>query len=240
MTKQLLLAGAAAMLAATTASAVSQLPADGTIENYAIIATDMSGLHGGIQGRTGERTFTQKNGREGSFDLMRVDAYLGYDIVRWLTVYGFVGIADAKSDDFFELSEGDSKATYGGGLWAAIVDDDQLDIMETFSRFRLNAGVEYAFTDANELALGELEAFLTFELLNDTFLIHEMYPSSIGLFAGPIFSSVDMDGYEQDDDDCWGVTVGLSLTFSRRVYLNGGIDIFQDDHMVYASAGVRF
>ena len=67
-----------------------------------------------------------------------------------------------------------------------------------------------------------------------------MYPSSIGLFAGPIFSSVDMDGYEQDDGDAWGLTVGLSLTFSRRVYLNGGIDIFSDDHMVYASAGVRF
>jgi len=239
MTKQLLLVGAAAMLAAS-ASAVSQIPADGTIENYAIIATDMSGLHGGIQGRTGERTLMQKNGREGSFDLMRVDAYLGYDIVRWLTIYGFVGIADAKSDDFFELSEGDSKATYGGGLWAALVDDDQLDIMETFSRFRLNAGVEYAYTDANELAFGEWEAFLTFELLNDTFFVHEMYPSSIGLFAGPIFSSVDMDGYEQDDGDAWGLTVGLSLTFSRRVYLNGGIDIFSDDHMVYASAGVRF
>ena len=44
MTKQLLLAGAAAMFA-TAASAVSQIPNDGTIENYAIIATDMSGLH---------------------------------------------------------------------------------------------------------------------------------------------------------------------------------------------------
>ena len=68
MTKQLLLAGAAAMLA-STASAVSQIPADGTIENYAIIATDMSGLHGGVQGRTGERTLSQKNGFEGSIVL---------------------------------------------------------------------------------------------------------------------------------------------------------------------------
>lgn len=237
MTKQLLLAGAAAMLA-TTASAVSQIPADGTIENYAIIATDMSGLHGGVQGRKGERTLTQKNGFEGAFDVMRVDAYLGYDIVRWLTIYGFVGIADVKSDDFF--LEGDTKSTYGGGLWAALVDDDQLDIMSTFSRFRLNTGVEYAYTDSNELAFGEWEAFLTFELLNDTFLIHEMYPSTIGLFAGPVFSSIDMDGYEQDEDDRWGFTVGLSLTFSRRVYLNGGVDIYQDDAVVYASAGVRF
>lgn len=239
MTKQLLFAGAAAMLAAS-ASAVSQLPADGTIENYAIIATDMSGLHGGVQGRTGERTLSRKNSFEGTFDLMRVDAYLGYDIVRWLTVYGFVGIADAKSDDFFELSEGDTKSTYGGGIWAALVDDDQLDIMSTFSRFRLNAGVEYAYTDANELSIGEWEGFLTFELLNDMFLVHEMYPASIGLFAGPLYSALDVDGYEQDDDDRWGLTVGLSLTFSRRVYLNGGIDIFPDDYMVYASAGVRF
>ncbi len=238
MTKQLLLAGAAAMLAAS-ASAVSQIPADGTIENYAIIATDMSGLHGGIQGRTGERTLSRKNGgMEGTFDVMRVDAYLGYDILRWLTVYGFVGVADLQSDDFFY--DGDTTSTYGGGLWAALVDDDQLDIMSTFSRFRLNAGVEYAFTDSNDLSAGAWEGFLTFELLNDTFLIHEMYPASIGLFAGPIYSTVDMEDFEQDDDDRWGLTVGLSLTFSRRVYLNGGVDIFPDDAVVYASAGVRF
>lgn len=238
MTKQLLLAGAAAMLAAS-ASAVSQIPADGTIENYAIIATDMSGLHGGVQGRTGERTFSRKNGgMEGTFDVMRVDAYLGYDILRWLTVYGFVGIADLQSDDFFY--DGDTTSTYGGGLWAALVDDDQLDIMSTFSRFRLNAGVEYAFTDSNDLSMGEWEAFLTFELLNDMFLIHEMYPASIGLFAGPVYSAIDMEDFEQDDDDRWGLTVGLSLTFSRRVYLNGGVDIFPDDAVVYGSAGVRF
>ena len=120
------------------------------------------------------------------------------------------------------------------------MDDDQLDIMSTFSRFRLNAGVEYAYTDANELAFGEWEAFLTFELLNDTFFIHEMYPASIGLFAGPVYSALDMEDFEQDDDDRWGFTVGLSMTFSRRVYLNGGVDIFPDDAVVYASAGVRF
>ena len=238
MTKQLLLAGAAAMLAAS-ASAVSQIPADGTIENYAIIATDMSGLHGGIQGRTGERTLSRKiGGMEGTFDVMRVDAYLGYDILRWLTVYGFVGVADLQSDDFFY--DGDTTSTYGGGLWAALVDDDQLDIMSTFSRFRLNAGVEYAFTDSNDLSMGEWEAFLTFELLNDMFLIHEMYPASIGLFAGPVYSAIDMEDFEQDDDDRWGLTVGLSFTFSRRVYLNGGVDIFPDDAVVYGSAGVRF
>ena len=239
MTKQLLLAGVAAMFAAS-ASAVSQIPDDGTIENHGLIAIDMSGLHGGIQGRTGERTVASKGGFEGELELMRVDAYLGYDVLRWLTIYGFVGVADAKSDDFFEIRDGDTKATYGGGIWAALIDDDQLDIMSTFSRFRLNAGGEYAVTDANDLSIDEWEAFLTFELLNDMFLIHEMYPASIGLFAGPVFSSLNVDGYEQDDDDRWGLTVGLSMTFSRRVYLHGGIDIFQDDHMVYASAGVRF
>ena len=238
MTKQLLLAGAAAVLA-TTASAIPQVPADGTIENYALSAIDMSGLHGGIQARGGERTMARENGGfEGVFDLMRVDAYLGYDVLRWLTVYGFVGVSSVDSDDFF--LDGDTKVAFGGGLWAALIDDDQLDIMSTFSRFRLNFGAEYAYTDSNELAAGETQAFLTFELLNDTFMIHEMYPSSIGLFAGPVFSMLDLDGYEQDGDDRWGITVGLEMTFSRRVYLNGGIDVFSDDNVFYGAAGVRF
>ena len=193
MTKQLLLAGAAAMMTAATASAVSQVPEDGTIVNNAIVALDMSGLHGGIQGRGGERTLSLKHGPEGSFDVMRVDAYLGYDLVRWLTVYGFVGVADVKSDDFF--LDGDTKATFGAGLWAALLDDDQLDIMSTFSRFRVDAGVEYAYTDSNDLGAGGIEAFLTFELLNDMFLVHGMYPTSIGIFAGPVYSVLDLDGY---------------------------------------------
>lgn len=238
MTKQLLLAGAAAMLAATTASAVSQIPADGTIENYALNAYDMSGLHGGIQGRGGERTMSRKNGFEGTFDTYRVDAYLGYDLLRWFTVYGFLGVADMKSDDFF--LDGDTKPAFGAGVWAALLEDDQLDILSTFSRFRLNLGVEYGYTDSNDLSTGGVDAFLTFELLNDMFLIHGMYPSSIGVFAGPVFSSLDVDGFEQEDEDRWGITAGMNMTFSRRVFVNGGVDYFGDDVIVYGAAGVRF
>ena len=239
MTKQLLLAGAAAAFAATTASAISQIPADGTTANYAIVATDMSGLHGGVRGRTGERTMSvEKNGPEGAFDTMRVEAYLGYDLFRWLTVYGFIGVADVSGDDFF--LDSDTTLAGGGGLWAALIDDDQLDIMSTFSRFRVNFGAEYAYTDSNELSTDQVDAFLTFELLNDMFSVHEMFPTSIGLFAGPVFSYLNIDGYEQDTEDRWGLTVGLELTFSRRVYVNGGVDIFVDDAVVYGAAGIRF
>ena len=236
MTKQLLLAGVAAMFAAS-ASAVSQIPDDGTIENYAISAKDMSGLHFGVMGRGGERTV--KEGRfEGALKESRVNAYLGYDLFRWLTVYGFVGISETKSDDF--RFEGDTAASFGGGAWLYLLDDDQLDIMSTFSRFRVNLGAEYAFTDSNELALGQTEAFLTFELLNDTFLVHDMYPSSIGVFAGPVFSYLHGEEIEQDASDAWGFTVGLTLTFSRRTYATVGIDLFSDDNVVYAAAGIRF
>lgn len=238
MTKQLLAAGAAAMLAATTASAVSQMPADGTIENYALNSIDMSGLHAGIRGRTGERTVTSKGGAEGALELMRAEVYLGYDIARWLTIYGFIGVADVSGDDFF--LKGDTTLGGGAGFWAALIDDDQFDIMSTFSRFRVNLGAEYAYTDSNDFGTGQVEAFLTFELLNDMFPVHEMYPSSIGVFAGPVFSSLDLDGFEQDSSDQWGVTVGGSLTFARRVYMNGGVDVYTDDVVVFGAAGIRF
>lgn len=237
MTKQILLAGAAAVLAALPASAITQAPADGTIENYAISATDMSGLHFGLQGRYGKRSVTYQ-GRDGEMTLSRAGAYLAYDGLRWFTVYGFAGVAETKSNDFF--LDGDTAVSFGGGAWAYLIDNDQLDVMSTFSRFRVNIGGEYAFTDSNDLFLGEAEGFLTFELLNDTFFPNDIFPSSIGLFAGPVFSYLHGDDVEQDVEDSWGVTVGLSMTFSRRTYATLGIDVFADNTVAYASAGIRF
>ena len=237
MTKQILLAGAAAMLAALPASAITQAPADGTIANYAITATDMSGLHFGLLGRFGNRT-VEYNGFEGELKLSRGGVYLGYDALRWFTIFGFAGVAETKSDDFG--LDGDTAVTFGGGAWAYLIDNDQLDVMSTFSRFRVNLGGSYAFTDSNELFLGEAEGFLTFELLNDTFFSNDIFPASIGLFAGPVFSYLHGDDVEQDVDDAWGVTVGLTMTFSRRTYASAGMDVFADDNVVYASAGVRF
>lgn len=238
MSKKLLLAGSVcAVFAAAPAFAVAPAPADGTSENYAISAMDMSGLHFGLRGSHGDRT-VEFGKREGELELSRVGAYLGYDLLRWFTVYGFVGIANAESDDFF--LESDTAVSFGGGAWAYLIDNDQLDIMSTFSRFRVNIGGEYAFTDSNELWLGQAQGFLTFELLNDAFLTFDLYPSSIGLFAGPVFSYLHGDDVTQDVDDAWGLTVGLSMTFARRTYVSGGIDVFSDNNVVYASAGVRF
>lgn len=237
MTKQILLAGAAAMLAALPASAITQAPSDGTAANYAISATDMSGLHFGLLARYGERAVTYQ-GHDGEMTLSRAGAYLGYDGLRWFTVYGFAGIAETKANDFF--LDGDTAVTFGGGAWAYLIDDDQLDIMSTFSRFRVNLGGEYAFTDSNELFLGEAEGFLTLELLNDSFFTNDIFPGSIGLFAGPVFSYLHGDELKQDVDDAWGITVGLSMTFSRRTYATGGMDVFSDNTVVYASAGFRF
>ena len=229
---------AATLLAATHASASPAVPDDGRLVNYAIPADVLTDFHGGLQGFLGDRNVKDDLGFQSEMATKRLDAYLGYDVGRWLSIYVLGGVLSVKNDDV-GLEE-DTAFLYGAGLWAALIDDDQLDIMSTFSRFRLNAGVEYAFTDSNDLSMGEWEAFLTFELLNDMFLIHEMYPASIGLFAGPVYSAIDMEDFEQDDDDRWGLTVGLSFTFSRRVYLNGGVDIFPDDAVVYGSAGVRF
>lgn len=213
------------------------LPEDAPVSHYALAAQDLHDFHGGIHG-----SFAKRNVKNGRFDKPeiesdRVNVYLGYDLSRSLTVYALGGVVSVDSDD---IDADESSSVWGLGLWARLIDDDAIDFLPTISRFRLNAGLEYSYNDAADLGWSQIDGFLTFEIVNENLVNAEIFPAAVSVFAGPVFTYIDLDGYDQVSDNNWGLTVGGSLAFGRGVFVNGGVDVFTDDTCGYFTAGVRF
>ena len=229
---------AAALLVAANAHASPAVPDDARLVNYAIPADVLTDFHGGVQGFMGDRNVKDDFGFQSEMKVQRINAYLGYDIGRWLSIYVLGGVQSVKNNDI--RMENDTTFLYGAGLWAALIDDAQLDFLSTISRYRLNFGMEVSHSDPNDLSWTQFDASLTFGIYNDSFLSDAKFPTAIGIFAGPIYSTVDLDGFEQVKDNEWGFTVGGEFRFANGVYVSGGYDIFTDAGMAYFQAGVRF
>ena len=229
---------AAALLVAANAHASPAVPDDARLVNYAIPADVLTDFHGGVQGFMGDRNVKDDFGFQSEMKVQRINAYLGYDIGRWLSIYVLGGVQSVKNNDI--RMENDTTFLYGAGLWAALIDDAQLDFLSTISRYRLNFGMEVSHSDPNDLSWTQFDASLTFGIYNDSFLSDAKFPTAIGIFAGPIYSTVDLDGFEQVKDNEWGFTVGGEFRFANGVYVSGGYDFFTDDSMAYFQAGVRF
>ena len=231
-----LAAMAALSFSAATASATPAMPEDAPIYHYALAADNLHDFHGGIHG-----AFATRNVKDGAFqakiDTSRIDAYLGYDLTRVFTFYLLGGVLSVDGE---KIGADDWSSAWGAGLWARLADDDSLDFLPTISRYRLNLGAEYFYSDAADLAWNEVNGFLTFEIMNENLLNNEFFPGTVSLFFGPVFTYVDLDGYKQVSDNNWGLTIGGSLGFGKATFVNGGIDIFNDDSCGYFTAGVRF
>ena len=221
---------------AFASSAATVLPEDAPIYHYGLAASDLHDFHGGIYG-----SFATRNVKDGAFtteiDANRVNAYLGYDLTRFCTVYVLGGVLSVDGSD---IDADDWSSAWGAGLWARLMDDDSVDFLPTISRYRLNCGVEYAYSDAADLAWSEVNGFLTFEIMNENLLNTDFFPGTVSLFFGPVFTYIDLDGYEQVSDNNWGFTIGGSFGFGSNTFVNGGFDLFNDDHCGYFTAGVRF
>ena len=228
---------AVAALAVPSASAAPEVPNDGRLTNYLVVAEDLSDFSGGVQGFVAERN-VRRHGFDSKMDAFRVNGYLGYDLTRWLTLYGISGIMSAKDNGAGIPSE--TVFAYGGGLWARLIDDDQFDILSTFTRYRLTAGFEVSHADPNDLSWTQMDGFLTFGIVNDLFMTDDIFPTSITVFFGPVYSSVDLDGFHQVPDNKVGFAVGMDMTFAQGVYASIGYDFFNEDNIAHFSAGVRF
>lgn len=221
---------------AVSASASPALPEDAPVSHYGLAAADLHDFHGGIHGSFAKRN-VKANGFESEIKADRVNAYLGYDLTRALTVYVLGGVLDVEDED---EDIDDSSSAWGAGLWARLIDDDAVSFLPTISRYHLNFGVEYSYSDPADLAWSQVDGFLTFEIVNENLLNNEFFPATASIFAGPVFTYVDIDGYDQVSDNNWGITVGGALTFGHGCFVNGGCDIFNDDSCGYFTAGVRF
>ncbi len=237
MNKTTLIACVAVATALTTSTfAVTPASRDTGSINFASIGNDLSGWH--LAMFAGSSTKYMENDRniETEIDFTRFNVILGYDVMRWLTVYGLVGAM--KEETGLYSKENDTQGLFGVGVWADLIESDQLSRLSDVSSYRLTSGAEYSLANFDDFTWSQIEAFLTFELINELNRTSFIMPETIGLFFGPVVSYVLSDEYDAGDNI--GVTVGLNMTMTDDTYITVAGDFYADDRAIYGMVGVRF
>jgi opacity protein-like surface antigen len=167
--------------------------------------------------------------------------FVGYDVVRWMTLYLTAGRSSAK----FDGSSQDSSAAFGGGVQFNILDVEIPDPRLEQDKLRLNGSLQGTYTSADyrndNLSWVELYADLTVSLVNDTFGSSFLSPESTTIFVGPFYSSLltsDFNGPSGNENQI-GLTVGGEVFLSKRISFNARYNYAEEKGYV-AGVNVRF
>ncbi|MGI5870336.1 MAG: hypothetical protein ACOX9C_12960 [Kiritimatiellia bacterium] len=231
-------AGIAAIMTSVSFAVTPSSRATGNLD-FGLFEQDLSRWHLAVYGAGATRNLESKSGAVVEMDHTRFNVIVGYDISRWISLYGLAGVAKLSEDTPWGDND-DTVAVWGAGLWANLIQTELLPPMDTMTSFRLTSGLEASFSDFDEGAWLQVDGHLTFGIMNELHAFSHIFPEMIGVFAGPVFSYVDLEGYDSDSDNLFGLTVGLDVIFNRKVYAVGGADLFDDDTVAYGMVGVRF
>ena len=241
MRRKISIACAAAMaLAASNTFAITPASQDTKGTGYLVFAEDLSNWHLAAYGAAGTRTL-EYNNFEKEIDVSRYAAILGYDLTRWMTIYGLVGTMEAEDKYGYGNDDGDSSLLLGAGAWMNLLQSEELTLLSTVSYYKVTAGAEVSFADLDNYTWGQFDGYLTFGIVNELENNTMIFPETIGIFTGPVFSYVFSDELEMDSSNVFGMTVGLSMTFTRTTYATISYDFLRGDDDIFAGMiGVRF
>lgn len=238
MSKSPFLASVAlATIMTTAALAITPASRDTGDINFALPAENLNDFHMALYAGSFTRNVKSDFG-VAEIDLKRYNAILGYDLNRWLTVYVLGGILDAKESASHQDSE--ASTIWGVGVWANLIESEQLPLLTTVSSYRLSTGTEFSYADLDNFSWSQFDSFLTFEIVNELNDSQLIFPRNIGLFFGPIASYIQSDDYDSDSDNVFGLTAGVDLMFTKNTYATIAGDFYSDDKGVYGMVGVRF
>ena len=240
-TNNLYLAGiATAVIIATAGNALANpRAAEASGGDFLVAADDLSGWHVGGFYRYQSREISH------GLDNLSRDAFafhIGRDIVRWFSIYGFIGTVDCELEESFQDS--DIAITYGGGAWFNIIDQDLLTPLALETKMRIQAcaqisaakpeigGYDYEYT--------ETYATITFSLVNEIVGNKNIWPDAIGLFFGPVYNDLDSDDLDTTGDRL-GMIFGLDVYVSRNVSLSASYETYgAGDDAINISLNCRF
>lgn len=148
-------------------------------------------------------------------------AYLGVDIVPWLTTFIGAGIADHQAGSF----DSETKNKIEAGVLLNLIDHVILDPTLFEDKLRVNAGASWTYTEAewqnDNVRWQELTAFATVSIVNDTVGNKLFNPNSVAIYAGPLFNYIQSDELELSEE--LGFMLGLEIFMTESVALDLGI-----------------
>lgn len=147
--------------------------------------------------------------------------YVGVDLLPWFTV--FVGGGTASHE--LGMSDSDSSYQAEAGVLINLIDHEILDPTLFEDRLRLNFAANWGLTEANwyndDIKWQEINVSLTISIVNDTTGNKFFNPNSIALYAGPMFSYIESDDIEADQE--LGFTAGIEVFATESISMNIGL-----------------
>jgi opacity protein-like surface antigen len=211
----------------------------GDPSGYLIKGKDLSKFTMGIYAGQNKRKITWDD--SDTTEVMesdRLQGYLGYDVLDWVTVYAIAGVNESNtegSDD--DASEGE----FGLGCRVNLLNHFMRAPVPEEDIIRMNMGVEYlrsSFDNGSDSSdWGELTVALTMALVNTIDGNKYFWPESIAIYAGPIYSNISGDDF--DTDDTAGVIGGLELYLTDTITLDLQAKYFKETS-VFGGVNFRF
>ncbi len=166
----------------------------------------------------------------------RVNAYLGYDVLDWLTIYGIGGGNESKIKG---TEGGDSETELGLGFRVNLLNHFIREPTPVEDAIRVNMGVEYVKSSFDNGFSSsdwrEVTVALTLALVNHTAGNKYYTPESIAVYAGPLYSAITGDDFETEDN--MGLIAGLEVYITDTITLDLQVKHFEETSV---GGGVNF
>ena len=172
-------------------------------------------------------------------EFTRINAAIGYSLDRrsFATVYGVVGVMEQKVKRY---KGNESASLFGLGLWLNLIESDQLSYFAGIDTYNLTAGIEGVFSKNDFGTYMSIDGFLFFEIHGQTNTRNFIFPRSVGLYAGPVFSYSASSDYDTSSSETVGIGAGLNVKFTENINLKIGGDFYSEDKSAYAQFGIVF
>ncbi|NQU39134.1 MAG: hypothetical protein HQ523_04200 [Lentisphaerae bacterium] len=150
--------------------------------------------------------------------------YMAVDLQPWLLLFGGIGGANHA----LGLSADSSAMQAEAGLLVNLVDHDILDPTLFEDKLRVNIGATWGLTQGEwfgeDIKWQELTAFATVSVVNDTVGNKFFNPNSIAIYVGPVFSYIQSEDIEVDQE--LGYMAGVEVFVSESISFDLGIRQF--------------
>jgi hypothetical protein len=173
------------------------------------------GVYQGVQKRDLSSGFGS-----GIFEMRRMQVRAGYNVMPWLTL--FAGVGQAEMLPSGAPSHLDSDSEYHYGFHVRLIEHEFEDVKMRENYLRIDLSYTVRESDGDDFSWEEDIAAATFSFINEIERDQIYVPHSIGLYVGPLWSTVD-------------ATVGSRLAFSEvdDLGLVGGLDIYFNPHFSF-------
>ncbi len=201
-------------------------------EHSLTTSDDLSCLGLSITGEDGDREISDSTGLVQDMELRNYYALVSCDILPWLSINLGGGQSELRLNVANEHSDGDTLFTTGvrANLWDYEVKDPSFFV----SRLQMHLNLSYWDSEADmpnnggTIEWNEKRAELIFSA--ERFVIHPgtdhtVYPYSLLLFAGPVYSNLDIDASKSLSGNN-GNTLTSSIDEEEELGLIAGGDLF--------------